>query len=211
MLKMFLDWPALTILYAFGIVLALIYIMCHLPDKWTNEKIFMGPFIFLCFSIMVVGVVSPILIYFSVKEPISNKVWKQVYTNNENASVEISFEEGCYQKKYSIKAGENSSDNIRKLYNKLNSDSVVYDVKITVSQGKNKLTKVVAITKDNFVRNKVDLNNSQVTKVEYRPIEGFARKMFGETGTPEENDETGEIKITLGSSENQNLKKIFEE
>lgn len=114
-------------------------------------------------------------------------------------------------KKYSIKAGENSSDNIRKLYNKLNSDSVVYDVKITVSQGKNKLTKVVAITKDNFVRNKVDLNNSQVTKVEYRPIEGFARKMFGETGTPEENDETGEIKITLGSSENKKLKKIFEE
>lgn len=98
MLKMFLDWPALTILYAFCIVLALIYIMCHLPDKWTNEKIFMGPFIFLCFSIMVVGVVSPILIYFSVKEPISNKAWKQVYTNNENASVEISFEEGCYQK-----------------------------------------------------------------------------------------------------------------
>ena len=94
------------------------------------------------------------------------------------------------KKKYSIKAGENSSDNIRKLYNKLNSDSVVYDVKITVSQGKNKLTKVVAITKDNFVRNKVDLNNSQVTKVEYRPIEGFARKMFGETGTPEEIDET---------------------
>lgn len=114
-------------------------------------------------------------------------------------------------KKYSIKAGENSSDNIRKLYNKLNSDSVVYDVKITVSQGKNKLTKVVAISKDNFIRNKVDLNNSQVTKVEYRPIEGFAHKMFGETGTPEENDETGEIKITLGSSENQNLKKIFEE
>jgi hypothetical protein len=207
---MFLDWPALTILYAFGIVLALIYIMCHLPDKWTNEKIFMGPFIFLCFSIMVVGVVSPILIYFSVKEPISNKAWKQVYTNNEHASVEISFE-GGEQEKHTIKAGENSSDNIRKLYNKLNSDSVVYDVKITVSQGKNKLTKVVAITKDNFVRNKVDLNNSQITKVEYRPIEGFARKMFGEAGTPEENDETGEIKITLGSSENQNLKKIFEE
>jgi hypothetical protein len=210
MLKMFLDWPALTILYAFGIVLALIYIMCHLPDKWTNEKIFMGPFIFLCFSIMVVGVVSPILIYFSVKQPISNKAWKQVYTNNENASVEISFEDG-YQGKYSIKAGENSSDNIQKLYNKLNCKSVVYDVKITVSQGKNKLTKVVAITKDNFVRNKVDLNNSQVTKVEYRPIEGFARKMFGEAGTPEESDETGEIKITLGSSENKNLKKIFED
>lgn len=185
--------------------------MCHLPDKWTDKKIFSNTFVFLCVSIMVVGVVSPILIYFSVKEPISNKAWKQVYTNNENASVEISFEEGCYQKKYSIKAGENSSDNIRKLYNKLNSDSVVYDVKITVSQGRNKLTKVVAITKDNFVRNKVDLNNSQVTKVEYRPIEGFARKMFGETGTPEENDETGEIKITLGSSENKKLKKIFEE
>ena len=69
----------------------------------------------------------------------------------------------------------------------------------------------MAITKDNFVRNKVDLNNSQVTKVEYRPIKGFAHKMFGETGTPEESDETGEIKITLGSSENQNLKKIFED
>lgn len=36
-------------------------------------------------------------------------------------------------------------------------------------------------------------------------------QIFGETGTPEESDETGEIKITLGSSENQNLKKIFED
>ena len=211
MLKVILDYPILIILYAFCIILALLYIMCHLPDKLTNKKIFMGPFVFLCLSIIFVSIISTPIIYLTAKQPISNKAWKQVYTNNENASVEISFEEGCYQKKYSIKAGENSSDNIRKLYNKLNSDSVVYDVKITVSQGKNKLTKVVAITKDNFVRNKVDLNNSQITKVEYRPIEGFARKMFGETGTPEESDETGEIKITLGSSENQNLKKIFED
>ena len=94
---------------------------------------------------------------------------------------------------------------------KLDSDCVIYNVEITVTQGKNKLTKVVALTKDNFEKDKVDLNNASVAKVEYRPIEGFARKMFGETGTPEGNDETGEIKITLGSSENQNLKKIFEE
>ena len=114
-------------------------------------------------------------------------------------------------KKYSIKAGENSSDNIRKLYNKLNSDSVVYDVKITVSQGKNKLTKVVALTKDNFEKDKVDLNNALVSEIEYRPIEGFARKMFGENGTPEERGEVGEIKIKLGSSENKKLKKIFED
>ena len=156
------------------------------------------------------SIVYTVLISSSVKQPISNESWKQVYTNNERASVEISFEDEG-QGKYTIKAGENSSDSIQKLYNKLNSDSVVCDVKITVSQGKNKLTKVVTITSDNFVRNKVDLNNSQVAKVEYRPIKGFARKMFGETGTPEESDETGEIKITLGSSENQNLKKIFED
>lgn len=207
---MFLGRPALIILYGFCIILALLYIMCYLPDKWTNKKIFMGPFIFLCLSIIFVSIVSTPIIYFTEKQPISNKAWKRVYTNNENASVEISFKDGC-QRKYSIKAGENSSDSIQKLYNKLDSNSVVYDVKITVSQGKNKLTKIVAISKDNFVRNKVDLNNSLVTKVEYRPIEGFARKIFGESGTPEESDETGEIKITLGSSENKKLKKIFED
>lgn len=211
MLKVILDYPILIILYAFCIILALIYIMCHLPDKSTNRKNIIEYIIFfIMFSIIMYSVVYTVLISSSVKQPISNESWKQVYTNNENASVEISFE-GEEQGKYTIKAGENSSDNIQKLYNKLNSDSVVCDVKITVSQGENKFTKVVAISKDNFVRNKVDLNNSLVTKVEYRPIEGFARKMFGETGTPEESDETGEIKITLGSSENQNLKKIFEE
>lgn len=210
MLKMFLDYPILIILYAICIILVLIYIMCRLPDKWTNEKIFMGPFIFLCLSIIFVSITSALTIFFLTKQPISNKAWKQVYTNNENASVEIIFEDG-YQGKYSIKAGESSSDSIQKLYNKFNNNSVVYDVKITVSQGKNKLTKIVAISKDNFVRNKVDLNNSLVTKVEYRPIEGFARKMFGESGTPEESDETGEIKIILGSSENKKLKKIFED
>ena len=211
MLKVILDYPILIILYAFCIILALIYIMCHLPDESTNRKNIIEYIIFfIMFSIIMYSVVYTVLISSSVKQPISNESWKQVYTNNENASVEISFE-GEEQGQYTIKAGENSSDNIQKLYNKLNSDSVVCDVKITVSQRKNKFTKVVAISKDNFVRNKVDLNNSLVTKVEYRPIEGFARKMFGETGTPEESDETGEIKITLGSSENQNLKKIFEE
>lgn len=211
MLKMFLDYPILIILYAFCIILALIYIMCHLPDKSTNRKeIIEYIMFFIMFSIIMYSIVYTVLISSSVKQPISNESWKQVYTNNERASVEISFEDEG-QGKYTIKASENSSDSIQKLYNKLNSDSVVCDVKITVSQGKNKLTKVVTITSDNFVRNKVDLNNSQITKVEYRPIEGFARKMFGETGTPEESDETGEIKITLGSSENQNLKKIFEE
>ena len=211
MLKMFLDYPILIILYAFCIILALIYIMCHLPDKSTNRKeIIEYIMFFIMFSIIMYSIVYTVLISSSVKQPISNESWKQVYTNNERASVEISFEDEG-QGKYTIKAGENSSDSIQKLYNKLNSDSVVCDVKITVSQGKNKLTKVVTITSDNFVRNKVDLNNSQVAKVEYRPIKGFARKMFGETGTPEESDETGEIKITLGSSENQNLKKIFED
>lgn len=211
MLKVILDYPILIILYAFCIILALIYIMCHLPDKSTNRKNIIEYIIFfIMFSIIMYSVVYTVLISSSVKQPISNESWKQVYTNNENASVEISFE-GEEQGKYTIKAGENSSDSIQKLYNKFNSDSVVCDVKITVSQGENKFTKVVAISKDNFVRNKVDLNNSQVTKVEYRPIEGFARKMFGETGTPEESDEAGEIKITLGSSENKKLKKIFEE
>ena len=211
MLKMFLDYPILIMLYAICIILVLIYVVCHLPDESTNRKnIIEYITFFIMFSIIIYSIIFTVLISSSVKQPISNKSWKQVYTNNEHASVEISFEDGC-QEKYSIKAGENSSDSIQKLYNKLNNNSVVYDVKITVSQGKNKLTKVVAISKDNFVRSKVDLNNSQVTKVEYRPIEGFARKMFGESGTPEESGETGEIKITLGSSENQNLKKIFEE
>ena len=211
MLKMFLDYPILIILYAFCIILALIYIMCHLPDKSTNRKeIIESIMFFIMFSIIMYSIVYTVLISSSVKQPISNESWKQVYTNNERASVEISFE-GGEQEKHTIKAGENSSDNIQKLYNKLNSDSVVCDVKITVSQGENKFTKVVAISKDNFVRNKVDLNNSQVTKVEYRPIEGFARKMFGETGTPEERGEVGEIKIKLGSSENKKLKKIFED
>lgn len=211
MLKVILDYPILIILYAFCIILALIYIMCHLPDKSTNRKNIIEYIIFfIMFSIIMYSVVYTVLISSSVKQPISNESWKQVYTNNEHASVEISFE-GEEQEKYTIKAGENSSDNIQKLYNKLNSDSVVCDVKITVSQGENKFTKVVAISKDNFVRNKVDLNNSQVTKVEYRPIEGFARKMFGETGTPEERGEVGEIKIKLGSSENKKLKKIFED
>lgn len=139
MLKVILDYPILIILYAFCIILALIYIMCHLPDKSTNRKNIIEYIIFfIMFSIIMYSVVYTVLISSSVKQPISNESWKQVYTNNEHASVEISFE-GEEQEKYTIKAGENSSDNIQKLYNKLNSDSVVCDVKITVSQGENKL------------------------------------------------------------------------
>lgn len=213
MLKVILDYPISVFLFVVALILVSIFFICILPDKWTDSDIFMCVVASVWAVILIASIVATVIIFFSTKEPISNKAWKQVYTNDINASVEIDFEsgEGEDYKWYSIKAGEDSSKNIQKLREKLDSDCVIYNVEITVTQGKNKLTKVVALTKDNFEKGKVDLSNALVSEIEYRPIEGFARKMFGESGTPEERGEVGEIKIKLGSSENKKLKKIFED
>lgn len=82
MLKVILDYPILIILYAFCIILALIYIMCHLPDESTNRKeIIEYIMFFIMFSIIIYSIVYTVLISSSVKQPISNESWKQVYTN----------------------------------------------------------------------------------------------------------------------------------
>ena len=88
-------------------------------------------------------------------------------------------------------------------------NKVVRGIKLTVKKDYNEIQKIVVLDKNNIIQNYDDLNNVKIAKVEYRKIDGLAREFFGVYGNPKTADEVGEIRITLESSEDQELRKVF--
>ena len=82
-------------------------------------------------------------------------------------------------------------------------------IKITVKKDYNEIQKIVVLDKDNLIQKYDDLNNVKISKVEYRKIDGVSRVLFGVYGSPQTFDEIGEIRITLESSEDKELQKVF--
>ena len=49
----------------------------------------------------------------------------------------------------------------------------------------------------NLIAKNVDLNNARIVKIEYRPLDGETRKVFGAKGKTESTNKDGEIRITV--------------
>ena len=85
----------------------------------------------------------------------------------------------------------------------------IRNIKLTVKKDHEEIQKIVVLDKDNLIQKYDDLNNVKIAKVEYRKIDGLARELFGVYGSPKTADEVGEIRITLESSEDKELQKVF--
>ena len=85
----------------------------------------------------------------------------------------------------------------------------IRNIKLTVKKDHEEIQKIVVLDKDNLIQKYDDLNNVKISKVEYRKIDGLSRVLFGIYGNPQTFDEIGEIRITLESSEDKELQKVF--
>lgn len=137
--------------------------------------------------------------------PVSGGTWKQIYQNNVDATIELSYtDEG---KKHTIVTGKSPVD--FKMFQGVASNYIFLEIELKAKSGDNTLFKRVGITQDNVIAKNVDPSNAKIAKIEYRPIKGVAPKLFGKQGKPRASDKEGEIRITFESSKDKKLEKLF--
>ena len=163
--------------------------------------------------IPVVGLLCSLLIFLflvlatGAHYPVSGGTWKQIYQNNVDATIELSYtDEG---EKHTIVTGKSPVD--LKMLQGVASNYIFLEIELKAKSGDNTLVKLVGITQDNIEAKNVDPNNAKIAKIEYRPIKGVAPKLFGKQGKPRASEKEGEIRITFESSKDKKLEKLFSE
>lgn len=159
-------------------------------------------------NIFLTGVISSIIltmigagILASIKKDyISETNWKQIYTNHIDANVSII--NSIYTN--DIIAGKKLGDK----YKFFTTDS---EAEIKIEKDDTSYSKKIKIKKDNIIINGEINENSKITKLEYRNIQGVQKILFGHKGPIETPDIEGELRITIEQDTKQEeLKRLFE-
>lgn len=143
--------------------------------------------------------------------PVSNAPWKTIYKNNLNANIQINYEDSDDpSNKYSLDTGK-TNQNIQKFQSRLKEADVFSSVQLTVTKGDDSVAKTVMLENKNLITKDIDLNNARIAKIEYRPLDGETRKVFGVKGKTESTNKDGEIRITFKSNNNKQLENLFKD
>lgn len=159
-------------------------------------------------KIFLIGIICTIIlaiigfkILTSINKNIVSEVnWKQIYKNDIDAKVII--EKNSFLG--NIMAGEKLGDK----YKIINIDN---NAEIKIEKDNTSYSKKIQINKNNIIINGELNENSKITKIEYRNIQGTRRILFDHKGPIEKSDIDGEIRITIDQDPKQEeLKQIFE-
>lgn len=143
--------------------------------------------------------------------PVSNAPWKTIYKNNLNANVQINYEDSDDSSdKYSLDTRK-ARQSIQKFQSRLKEADVFSSVQLTVTKDDDSVAKTVMLENKNLITKDIDLNNARIAKIEYRPLDGETRKVFGVKGKTESTNKDGEIRITFKSNNNKQLENLFKD
>lgn len=163
--------------------------------SWSSIILTLSPF-----------VLGPIWLMATLR-PVSSNEWVEIYQNDLGAKVELDFQD--YKERYHLAFAGTHDESLKSLSETAAHNNIVRDIKLTVKTKYEEIQKIVVLDKDNLIQKYDDLNNVKISKVEYRKIDGLSRVLFGVYGSPHKFDEIGEIRITLESSEDKELQKVF--
>lgn len=163
--------------------------------SWSSIILTLSPF-----------VLGPIWLMATLR-PFSSNEWVEIYQNDLGAKVELVFQD--YKERYHLAFAGTHDESLKSLSETAAHNNIVRDIKLTVKTEYEEIQKIVVLDKDNLIQKYDDLNNVKISKVEYRKIDGLSRVLFGVYGSPQKYDEIGEIRITLESSEDKELQKVF--
>lgn len=136
-------------------------------------------------------------------KPVSSSDWKTIYSNEQNAKIELTYRTS------SIEASDEIGARFADIFSNLN-DSYSKTISVTDSKSDYKKSEDFELLKDNLVSNGDIVNSSKIVKVEIRPADYMETNFFGFKGR---NDlyQPKEVRITLASNSNtkQEVNKIF--
>lgn len=213
MIKIIIQWflsNSLVMGWSFLIGLFLgfvILVMAFFEMCPCKETIFDRILIYSCL-VLTIGPIVSLPIYLSATpRPVSSSEWVEIYQNDLGATVELDFQD--YKEYYHSAFAGTHDESLKSLSETAARNKAVRNIKLTVKKDYEEIRKNVVLDKDNLIQKYDDLNNVKISKVEYRKIDGLSRVLFGVYGSPQKFDEIGEIRITLESSEDKELQKVF--
>lgn len=143
--------------------------------------------------------------------PVSNAPWKTIYKNDLNANIQINYKDSDDSSdKYSLETGK-TNQSIQKFQSQLKEADVFSSVQLTVTKGNDSIAKTVMLENKNLIAKNIDLNDARIVKIEYRPLDGETRKVFGVKGKTESTNKDGEIRIIFKSNNNKQLENLFKD
>lgn len=213
MIKIIIQWllnSSLVMGWSFLIGLFLgfvILVMAFFEMCPCKETIFDKILIYSCLVLTIVPIVSLPIYLSATPRPVSSSEWVEIYQNDLGATVQLEFND--YKEYYHSAFAGTHDENLKSLSETAARNKAVRNIKLTVKKDYEEIQKNVVLDKDNLIQKYDDLNNVKISKVEYRKIDGLSRVLFGVYGSPQKFDEIGEIRITLESSEDKELQKVF--
>jgi hypothetical protein len=164
-------------------------------------------------TVALLSAIIGVTLLFNISKPypVSNAPWKTIYKNDLNANIQIDYKDSDDSSdKYTLETGK-TTQNIQKFQSRLEETNVFSSVQLTVTKGDDSVAKTVMLENKNLIAKNVDLNNARIVKIEYRPLNGETRKVFGVKGKTESTNKDGEIRITLESNKNKQLENLFKD
>lgn len=203
-IRLLLDKPWVAFL-ALAITLVLTLIFEDLQYKHQIFRLLKKCFLVATVSFLFLGFFF--LLFGSRQRPVSSNEWVEIYQNDLDATVKLEYQD--YKDYYHSAFAGTHDERLKDLSDTVIRKQVIRGIKLTVKKDYNEIQKIVVLDKDNLIQKYDDLNNVKISKVEYRKIDGLSRVLFGIYGSPQTFDEIGEIRITLESSEDKELQKVF--
>lgn len=212
MIEWLLSDAGHTILLAFLITTPIIpFLILGLYNKTKGRYKPSTLSAFVTLTVAALSIILSLFIVASTKfEYVSDENWKQIYTNNIDATVKLKVNstDFLFKLKEEIIAGEN--------INKIQYASLTYsgDNKITVEKNGASYSKKVLIDQNDIISESEVNSNSKIVKIEYKNIQGHQRTLFGHKGPIEKDirdNFDGKLRITLEQdSSEKELKQMFE-
>ena len=135
--------------------------------------------------------------------------WKTIYTNDQNATITLkNYDNIRYidlSLPYTITAGKELS----KYYDIFNNRSNDWNGYIMAEKDGDTVTRPVILHPENIISSSKITEKSKITKIEYRKISGYYKKLGSYQGRfiPYDRDE---IRVTIGENHQETLNKLFD-
>lgn len=193
--------------FLFFVAISTYFTILHLLKKFKVIKEY--TFTLSTIAVLLISTVSIIILSNTSTQFVIDSEWKTIYTNDQNATITLkNYNNIRYidlSMPYNITAGKELSE-YYKIFKEPDRDWQGY---IMAEKDGDTVTRPVILHPENIISSSKITEKSKITKIEYRKISGYYKKLGSYQGRfiPYDRDE---IRLTIGENHQDTLNKLFD-
>ena len=193
--------------FLFFVAISTYFTILHLLKKFKVIK--EDTFTLSTIAVLLISTVSIIILSNTSTQFVIDSEWKTIYTNDQNATITLkNYNNIRYidlSMPYNITAGKELSE-YYKIFKEPDRDWQGY---IMAEKDGDTVTRPVILHPENIISLSKITEKSKITKIEYRKISGYYKKLGSYQGRfiPYDRDE---IRLTIGENHQDTLNKLFD-